>query len=124
VTNDTVVQLVQPGSFSDPLTEVRRNGARALLAQAVETEVAEFLGKHAGLKTGDGRQRVVRHGHLPEREVMTGIGSVPVRQRPCGAWLRHDACVTVEPLPGMSSASASPRRSCPDREVQGSLGLS
>jgi hypothetical protein len=32
------------------------------------------------LKTEDGRQRVVRHGHLPEREVMTGIGPVAVRQ--------------------------------------------
>ena len=80
MTNDTAVQLVQPGSFSDPLTEILRNGARALLAQAVEAEVAEFLGKHADLKTRDGRQRVVRHGHLPEREVMTGIGPVPVRQ--------------------------------------------
>ena len=80
MTNDTVVQLVQPGSFSDPLTEVLRNGARALLAQAVEAEVAEFLGKHADLKTRDGHQRIVRHGHLPEREVMTGIGPVPVRQ--------------------------------------------
>jgi hypothetical protein len=50
------------------------------LAQAVEAEVADFLGKHADLKTQDGRQRVVRHGHLPEREVMTGIGPVAVRQ--------------------------------------------
>jgi len=32
------------------------------------------------LKTRDGHQRVVRHGHLPEREVMTGIGPVAVRQ--------------------------------------------
>jgi hypothetical protein len=53
---------------------------RTLLAQAVEAEVAEFLAKHVGLKTEDGRQRVVRHGHLPEREVMTGIGPVAVRQ--------------------------------------------
>jgi transposase-like protein len=57
-----------------------RNGARALLAQAVEAEVTDFLGKHADLKTADGHQRVVRHGHLPEREVMTGIGPVAVRQ--------------------------------------------
>ena len=57
-----------------------RTGARALLAQAVEAEVAEFLGRHADLKTTDGRRRVVRHGHLPEREVMTGIGPVAVRQ--------------------------------------------
>ncbi len=52
----------------------------ALLVQAVEAEVANFLGKHADLKTADGLQRVVRHGHLPEREVMTGIGPVAVRQ--------------------------------------------
>ena len=75
-----VVKLLQPGSFADPLTEVLRNGARALLAQAIEAEVAEFLASHADLKTETGRQRLVRHGHLPEREVMTGIGPVAVRQ--------------------------------------------
>ena len=70
----------QPGNVDDQLTEILRNGARALLAQAVEAEVADFLGKHADLKTADGHQRLVRHGHLPEREVMTGIGPVAVRQ--------------------------------------------
>jgi transposase-like protein len=80
VSNDNVIKLSLPGSFDDQLTEVLRNGARALLAHAVESEVADFLGKHADLKTDDGHQRVVRHGHLPEREVMTGIGPVPVRQ--------------------------------------------
>jgi hypothetical protein len=39
-----------------------RNGARALLAQAIEAEVAEFLDKHRDLRTEDGRQRVLRHG--------------------------------------------------------------
>ena len=78
--NDNVVRLIQPGAFDDQLTEVLRNGARALLAQAVEAEVSGFLDKNAGLKTEDGRARVVRHGHLPEREVMTGIGPVPVKQ--------------------------------------------
>ncbi len=75
-----VVKLLQPGSFTDPLTEVLRNGARALLAQAIEAEVTEFLAKHADMKTSAGLRRVVRHGHLPEREVMTGIGPVGVRQ--------------------------------------------
>ena len=73
MSDDNVVQLIQPGSFSDPLTEVLRNGARSMLAKAVEAEVASFLAKHADLKTDDGRSRLVRHGHLPEREVMTGI---------------------------------------------------
>jgi putative transposase len=80
VSNDNVVRLIQPGTFQDQLTEVLRRGARDLLAQAVEAEVAEFLTSHAALKTEEGRTRVVRHGHLPEREVMTGIGPVAVRQ--------------------------------------------
>jgi transposase-like protein len=79
VTETNVFQLCQPGSFADPLTEVLRNGARALLAQAVEAEVAALLASHADKLTDDGRQRLVRHGHLPEREVMTGIGPVAVR---------------------------------------------
>jgi transposase-like protein len=58
---------------------VLRNGARALLAQAVEAEVAALLASHADKLIDDGRQRLVRHGHLPEREVMTGIGPVAVR---------------------------------------------
>ena len=80
MSNDSVVKLIQPGTFNDPLTDVLRAGARALLTQAVEAEVAEFLGKHADLRTEDGVLRVVRHGHLPEREIMTGIGPVAVRQ--------------------------------------------
>jgi len=80
VSDANVVKLLQPGSFADPLTEVLRNGARALLAQAVEAEVGEFLAKHIDLKTASGLGRVVRHGHLPERAVMTGIGPVAVRQ--------------------------------------------
>ena len=42
-------------------------------------KVADFLGRHADLKTAAGHQRVVRHGHLPEREIVTGIGPVAVR---------------------------------------------
>jgi hypothetical protein len=72
VTDTNVFQLSQPGTFADPLTEVLRNGARALLAQAVEAEVAALLSGHADEMTEDGRQRLVRHGHLPEREIMTG----------------------------------------------------
>jgi len=79
VTDSNVFQLSQPGMLSDPLTEVLRSGARALLAQAVAAEVAGFLESHADKLTDDGRQRLVRHGHLPEREIMTGIGPVAVR---------------------------------------------
>jgi transposase-like protein len=79
VTDTNVFQLSQPGDFADPLTEVLRKGARALLAQAVEAEVATLLSRYADETTDDGRKRLVRHGHLPEREIMTGIGPVGVR---------------------------------------------
>jgi len=80
VTDTNVIKLAQPGTFTDSLTEILRNGAHALLAQAIELEVANFKGRYADLKTAAGRQRLVRHGHLPKREIMTGIGPVAVRQ--------------------------------------------
>jgi len=112
VPNDNVTKLIQPGTFDDPLTDVLRNGARSLLAQAVEAEVAAFLGKHADLKTEDGRQRIVRHGHLPEREVMTGIGPVAVRQprvRDRGAAASDDGRIRFSPaiLPPYARRSKS-----------------
>ena len=70
--DDTVVALRQPESFSDdPLTEILRAGARQLLGQAIEAEVAAHIEAHADLTDASGRRRIVRHGHMPEREVQT-----------------------------------------------------
>lgn len=74
-----VVELRKPEQIEDPLTEVLRHGARALLAQAIEVEVQAFVTEHAGLKDDSGRRRVVRNGYLPDRQIQTGIGSVPVK---------------------------------------------
>ena len=80
MTDDTVIQFRQPGSFSDdPLTDILRSGARQLLAQAIEAEVEAHITTHADLTDEAGRRRIVRHGYLPERDVQTGIGAVPVR---------------------------------------------
>ena len=73
-----VVRFRQPDDVDDPLTEMLRVGARRLLAQAVELEAEAFLASREGLRLPDGRARLVRHGHGPEREVQTGIGPVPV----------------------------------------------
>src|SRR5437868_15434216 len=54
MSESNIVKLAQPGVFTDSLTEILRSGARALLIQAVEAEVAEFLAKHADLKNRDG----------------------------------------------------------------------
>ena len=80
MTDSTVTPFVQPGAFSDVLTEVLRNGAQRLLAHAVESEVSSFIEAHADERLNDGRARIVRHGHLPERDIQTGIGSVRVCQ--------------------------------------------
>ena len=76
--NSKVVRLRQPDDVDDPLTEVLRAGARQLLARAVELEVEAFLAEQTDVKLSDGRVRLVRHGHGPEREVQTGIGAVAV----------------------------------------------
>jgi len=62
------------------LEELARRGARQLLAQALEAEVAEHLEEHRNLTDEEGRRLVVRNGHLPERELVTGIGPLKVHQ--------------------------------------------
>jgi transposase-like protein len=51
-----------------------------LLADAIQDEVAMYLAERAELVDAKGHQVVVRNGFLPERQVMTGIGAVPVTQ--------------------------------------------
>jgi len=82
VEEDSVVSLPRPGSgvVSDPLLAVLREGARRMLMQAVEAEVEAFLAAHAELTDGQGRRRLVRNGHAPERQIQTGIGPLEVRR--------------------------------------------
>jgi len=63
----------------DALTEVLREGAQRMLAQAVEVEVEEFISEHAQVVDPQGRRRVVRNGYLPERQIQTGVGAVEVK---------------------------------------------
>src|SRR5215213_6745392 len=79
---DTVVALPKPGSgvMDDPLLAVLREGARRMLTQAIEAEVEAFLATHAGLADEQGRRRLVRNGHAPERRLQTGIGPLEVRR--------------------------------------------
>ena len=78
--DSTVVALRQPDDVDDPLTALLRSGARRLLAQAVEAEAEAFLVRMKEQRLPDGRERVVRHGHGPERQVQTGIGPVALRR--------------------------------------------
>ena len=79
MSNDTVVSLAAPAQVSDPLTELLRSGARRLIEVAVSSEFEEYLSAFVQEQLPDGRQRVVRNGHLPERKILTGLGEVDVR---------------------------------------------
>ena len=79
-TDSTVVAFQHPDDVDDPLTSILRDGARRLLAQAVEAEAEAFLAAMRDERLADGRARVVRHGHGPERMIQTGIGPVPVKR--------------------------------------------
>ncbi len=63
----------------DTLTELLRAGARKLLGQALEAEVAELVAAYAEHRDEEGRALVVRSGHQPVREIQTGIGPVTVQ---------------------------------------------
>ena len=76
----SIVALRQPGVVDDPLTEIAREGARRMLASALEAEVEAFLDRHADERLEDGRRRIVRHGHGPERTIQTGIGALDIRR--------------------------------------------
>jgi putative transposase len=79
-TDSSILHFPHPAEADDPLTSILRDGARRLLAQAIEAEAAAFLAAMQGERLADGRARVVRHGHGPERTIQTGIGPVPVQR--------------------------------------------
>jgi len=62
------------------LDELVRDGARQMLAAALQAEVAAYIEAHVGELDGDGRRLVVRNGFHDPREVATAAGAVPVRQ--------------------------------------------
>src|SRR3990167_11045034 len=72
-----VVELKNP-AFVDALTEVLRGGARRLIEEAIEAELESSLSA-VSESLWDGKQRVVRNGYLPEREILTGIGAIKIQ---------------------------------------------
>ena len=62
------------------LEETLLHGARQMLQQAIEMEVTEYIQGHAALRDQNGHRLVVRNGHLPQRDLVTGIGPVSIRQ--------------------------------------------
>lgn len=79
MSQDNVVAFQSPEGIENPLTELLRVGAKRLIQQAIEAELAEQLAQYAGQVDERGRRAVVRNGYLPEREILTGVGVVSVK---------------------------------------------
>ena len=76
---DNVTAVNKPETFiDDPLTEILRQGAKRLLAEALEAEIDIFLNQYKDLRDERGFRRIVRNGYLPGRQIQTGIGPVSV----------------------------------------------
>jgi putative transposase len=78
--DSTVIRFRQPDAIDDPLSDLAREGARRMLAQALVAEADAFVALWKDVKLPDGRDRVVRHGHGPARAIQTGVGPVAVRR--------------------------------------------
>ena len=78
MTKNNVLEFAGRDAISDPLTALLRLGAQQLINQAVEAELEELLSQHSDRRTDDGNAVVVRNGHLPERQLQTGLGPVTV----------------------------------------------
>ena len=63
-----------------PLDELVREGARRMLQSAIDAEVDTFIGRYRDRVDASGRRLVVKNGNLPSREILTGAGSVEVKQ--------------------------------------------
>lgn len=78
MTDSNIFNLNKPDQ-NDPLQEVLREGARKMLAAAIEAEVSAFIEQYSPLKTDEGKLAVVRNGYLPERPIQTGLGNIEVK---------------------------------------------
>ena len=63
-----------------PLDEIVHEGARRMLQAAIDAEVEAFIDAHQDRRDENGRRLVVKNGSLPEREILTGAGALPVKQ--------------------------------------------
>ena len=67
-------------TFDNALETILRQGARKLLQQAIEVEIAEYIQEHSNHRDEEGKRLVTRNGHLPERNIQTGIGPIQIEQ--------------------------------------------
>ena len=74
-----IISFEKPAEFVDPIHDLIRNGAQQLIQCAIESELQSLMEQYQDIRTDAGHAGVVRNGYLPERDLQTGIGPVPVR---------------------------------------------
>jgi putative transposase len=79
VVHDTGSANDNAGASGSLLDEIVRDGARAMLAAALQAEVAAYVEQFVDQVDEHGRRLVVRNGSHHEREVLTAAGAVAVR---------------------------------------------
>ena len=62
------------------LDAIIRQGAQQMLQAAIDAEVEAFIERHGDRRDAQGRRLVVRNGNLPSRSILTGAGSIEVKQ--------------------------------------------
>ena len=67
-----------PAAPSSVIDEIVREGARRMLAEALQAEVEAYIAELAGERDENGRRLVVRNGYHQSREVLTSAGAVEV----------------------------------------------
>lgn len=79
-TKSNVIPLDSTVVVQDELTEILRQGARQMLQAAIEAEVADYIDFHKNVLDTSGHRLVVRNGHHPERDILTGIGPINIKK--------------------------------------------
>jgi hypothetical protein len=93
---NNVLEFASRDVILDPLIALFRSGAQQLITQTVEAELEELLDQHSGRRTDDCNAAVAPNGHLPERDLETGLDPVKVK-------IRKVRSKTGEPVTCMSS---------------------
>jgi len=82
VTENRVISLGKRAEDEEKpfFEQLLQEGARKLLQAAIENEIIEYIQFHKDRRDEEGQRLVVRNGHLPEREIVSGVGPIKVRQ--------------------------------------------
>lgn len=105
-------------STRSALDEVLRNGAKKLLQEAIEIEVAEYVQRFQELKDSVNRRVVTKNGYLPERDILTGLGAINIRQ-PRVKDRREDASFSSQILPKYKRRTPSLEAAIPELYLRG-----